>query len=304
MTLSVIEKYTFVPNYFHSIFFTKHLETVEFGKFRRGDRDDRGGSDRPRSGDREDRGGSDRPRSGDREDRGGSDRPRSGDRDGGNRFGGGGGNRFGGGGGGNRFGGGGGGDRSRYERSDRSGGGDRPRFERGGSSDRGGDRGGDRGDRGGFDKESEESVFSKKVRAGKRRTYFFDVRKTRGEDYFITITESTRREDGFGYKRHKIFLYKEDFNRFAASLSEVVNHVKTELMPDFDYEEFDRRQAEWEAQNKNEDDDFDGDTSGEPQRADDDDFSEKAEKTPAPKMEKTDTEDEPKTEKDDDDVSW
>ena len=93
-------------------------------------------------------------------------------------------------------------------------------------------------------------MFSKRVRAGKRRTYFFDVRKTKGEDFFITITESTRREDGYGYKRHKIFLYKEDFNRFVASLNEVVNHVKTDLMPDFDYEEFDRRQAEWEAQNR------------------------------------------------------
>jgi len=76
------------------------------------------------------------------------------------------------------------------------------------------------------------------------------VKKTRGDDYFITITESTRREDGFGYKRHKLFLYKEDFNRFVASLNEVVNHIKTELMPEFDYEEFDRRQAEWEAQNR------------------------------------------------------
>lgn len=93
-------------------------------------------------------------------------------------------------------------------------------------------------------------MFSKRVRAGKRRTYFLDVRKTRGEDFFITITESTRREDGYGYKRHKIFLYKEDFNRFVASLNEVVEHVKTNLMPDFDYEEFDRRQAEWEAQNR------------------------------------------------------
>ncbi|MCS6928735.1 MAG: PUR family DNA/RNA-binding protein [Saprospiraceae bacterium] len=100
--------------------------------------------------------------------------------------------------------------------------------------------------------EGEESVFSKRVRAGKRRTYFFDVRKTRGNDYFITITESTRRDDGYGgYRRHKIFLYKEDFNRFVASLNEVVNHVKTDLLPDFDYEEFDRRQAEWEAQHQN-----------------------------------------------------
>jgi Protein of unknown function (DUF3276) len=99
----------------------------------------------------------------------------------------------------------------------------------------------------------DESVFTKKVRAGKRRTYFFDVRQTRGEDFFITITESTKRSEGFGYIRHKIFLYKEDFNRFAASLNEVVDHVKTDLMPDFDYEEFDRRQAEWEAQNQSHD---------------------------------------------------
>lgn len=83
------------------------------------------------------------------------------------------------------------------------------------------------------------------------------MKKTRGDDYFITITESTRREDGFGYKRHKLFLYKEDFNRFVASLNEVVNHVKTELMPEFDYEEFDRRQAEWEAQNRDNDNDND-----------------------------------------------
>jgi len=108
------------------------------------------------------------------------------------------------------------------------------------------------------DRDQEESVFSKKVRAGKRRTYFMDVRQTRGNDYFITITESTRREDGFGYKRHKIFLYKEDFNRFVASLNEVVDHVKTTLMPEFDYEEFDRRQAEWEAQNRDMDDDDNG----------------------------------------------
>lgn len=91
-----------------------------------------------------------------------------------------------------------------------------------------------------------ESVFSKKVRAGKRRTYFFDVRKTKGDDFYLTLTESTRRMDGDGYERHKIFLYKEDFNRFEAGLSEAINFVKHDLMPDYDYEEFDRRQAEWE----------------------------------------------------------
>jgi len=91
-----------------------------------------------------------------------------------------------------------------------------------------------------------ESVYSSKVRAGKRRTYFFDVRQTKGEDYYITITESTKRFDGNGYERHKIFLYKEDFNRFMGNLEDTVNHVKTELMPDFDYELYEKRQLEWE----------------------------------------------------------
>jgi hypothetical protein len=92
-----------------------------------------------------------------------------------------------------------------------------------------------------------ESVYSAKVRAGKRRTYFFDVRKTKGEDFYITLTESTKRFNGDGYDRHKIFLYKEDFNRFLSNLEDVVNHVKTELMPDYDYEEYTKRQLEWEA---------------------------------------------------------
>ena len=92
-----------------------------------------------------------------------------------------------------------------------------------------------------------ESVYSTKVRAGKRRTYFFDVRQTKGEDYYITLTESTKKFNNDGYERHKIFLYKEDFNRFIGSLEEVINHVKTELMPDYDYDEYTKRQAEWEA---------------------------------------------------------
>ena len=92
-----------------------------------------------------------------------------------------------------------------------------------------------------------ESVYTSKVRAGKRRTYFFDVRKTKGEDFYVTITESTKRFNGNGYERHKIFLYKEDFNRFVESLNEVVDHVKNDLMPDYDYEEFEKRQQEWEA---------------------------------------------------------
>ncbi len=87
-----------------------------------------------------------------------------------------------------------------------------------------------------------ESIFSKRIRAGKRRTYFFDVRTTRANDYFITITESKKRFDDNGYDRHKIFLYKEDFNKFLAALEETVNHVKTDLMPDFDFDAFNHDQ--------------------------------------------------------------
>ncbi len=87
-----------------------------------------------------------------------------------------------------------------------------------------------------------ESVYSKRIRAGKRRTYFFDVRATRGNDYYITITESRKKFDGNGYDRHKIFLYKEDFNKFVKGLSEAVDYVKTDLMPDFDFDAFNHDQ--------------------------------------------------------------
>lgn len=83
-----------------------------------------------------------------------------------------------------------------------------------------------------------ESIYSKRIRAGKRRTYFFDVRATRGNDYYLTITESRKRFNDNGYDRHKIFLYKEDFNKFIKALTEAVDHVKTQLMPDFDFDAF------------------------------------------------------------------
>lgn len=83
-----------------------------------------------------------------------------------------------------------------------------------------------------------EPLYSKRLKAGKRRTYFFDVRTTRGNDYFLTITESKKRFNDDGYDRHKIFLYKEDFNKFIAALTDAVDHVKTELLPDFDFDSF------------------------------------------------------------------
>jgi hypothetical protein len=83
-----------------------------------------------------------------------------------------------------------------------------------------------------------ESVYSARIRAGKRRTYFFDVRATRGNDYYLTITESRKRFNEDGYDRHKIFLYKEDFNKFLKGLTESIEYVKTDLMPDFDFDAF------------------------------------------------------------------
>lgn len=90
----------------------------------------------------------------------------------------------------------------------------------------------------------QESVYSKRIRAGKRRTYFFDVRATRGNDYYITITESRKKFNEDGYDRHKIFLYKEDFNKFIKALGEAVEYVKTDLMPDFDFDAYNHDQDE------------------------------------------------------------
>ena len=72
-----------------------------------------------------------------------------------------------------------------------------------------------------------EEVFSKSVRAGKR-TYFFDVKTTKSNDYFLTITESKKRlgDDGNPfYEKHKIFLYREDFEKFLDGFNEAVGHV-------------------------------------------------------------------------------
>ena len=80
-----------------------------------------------------------------------------------------------------------------------------------------------------------EDVYSKPVRAGKR-TYFFDVKSTKGNnDYYLTITESKRRQEqdgSFSFDKHKIFLYKEDFEKFQEGLSEVLAYMKENLLPD------------------------------------------------------------------------
>lgn len=80
-----------------------------------------------------------------------------------------------------------------------------------------------------------DGVFSRAVRAGKR-TYFFDVKLTRGEDKFITITESKRRfsndQGKFFYEKHKIFLYREDFEKFLQGLEESVRFIETGEIPE------------------------------------------------------------------------
>ena len=87
------------------------------------------------------------------------------------------------------------------------------------------------------DKTEKSEIFSKRVKAGKR-TYFFDIKPTRSGDFYVTLTESKKRitEDGFTYDKHKLFLYKEDVKKFTEALEETLNHLKTELMPEYDFD--------------------------------------------------------------------
>ena len=92
----------------------------------------------------------------------------------------------------------------------------------------------------------QRSVYSRKLKAGKRRTYFFDVRETRGNDFYVTVTETRKKFNGEGFERQKIFIYKEDFNKFTDVLMQAIQHVKTELMPDFYFDHYnheDEREA-------------------------------------------------------------
>lgn len=79
-----------------------------------------------------------------------------------------------------------------------------------------------------FEKHEQQDLYTKSVRAGKR-TYFFDVKSTKGGDYYLTITESKKRfgQDGkFFFEKHKIFLYKEDFDKFSEGLVEAVDYIR------------------------------------------------------------------------------
>lgn len=91
-------------------------------------------------------------------------------------------------------------------------------------------------------KEKQE-IYSQKIKAGKR-SYFFDVKSTRANDYYLTITESKKQyeENGQGYKyqKHKIFLYKEDLNKFLEALHSTAEHIKNKLLPNYDFDQFNR----------------------------------------------------------------
>jgi predicted AlkP superfamily phosphohydrolase/phosphomutase len=111
------------------------------------------------------------------------------------------------------------------------------------------------------EREEQEKIFSKRVKAGKR-TYFFDVRATRSNDYYLTLTESRRyQKDGdFQYEKSKLFIYKEDFDKVLEALQETIEHIKTELMPEVDFEQFREQEDEFEPKRKKfRDDDFGGD---------------------------------------------
>jgi len=89
------------------------------------------------------------------------------------------------------------------------------------------------------ERDDQEMIYSRKIRAGKR-TYFFDVRSTRSNDYYLTITESRRfQKDGdFVFEKSKLFVYKEDLDKVAEALQDAVNHIKNELLPHIDFEQY------------------------------------------------------------------
>lgn len=91
-----------------------------------------------------------------------------------------------------------------------------------------------------YNKQKGEPVYSIRLKAGKRRTYFFDIRPTRSNDYYLTITESKRKGQDDGYDRHKIFLYKEDYHKFLDALERTLEYMKENLLPDYDFDEFTR----------------------------------------------------------------
>ena len=130
-----------------------------------------------------------------------------------------------------------------------------------------------------------EEIFSKTMRAG-RRTYFFDVRSTKAGDYYLTLTESKKftNDDGsYHYKKHKIYLYKEDFSEFSSSLSEMTDYIIKEKGEEVISE---RHQKDYQREEKQET------TSEETEIAEEDQESGNEEETKNDSEESSDTESE------------
>ena len=128
-----------------------------------------------------------------------------------------------------------------------------------------------------------EEIFSKTMRAG-RRTYFFDVRSTKAGDYYLTLTESKKftNDDGsYHYKKHKIYLYKEDFSEFSSNLSEMTDYIIKEKGEEVISE---RHQKDYQREQKKET------TSEETEAVEEDQESENEEETKNDSEENSDTE--------------
>ena len=95
------------------------------------------------------------------------------------------------------------------------------------------------------DNREKNEIFSKRVKAGKR-TYFFDVKATKSDDYYLTITESKRvhRGEEVSFEKHKIFLYKEDFSKIVGALEDTINHIKSDLILDENLEDLSNDEVE------------------------------------------------------------
>jgi hypothetical protein len=104
-------------------------------------------------------------------------------------------------------------------------------------------------------KEGKSEIYSQRIKAGKR-TYFFDIKATKGSDYYLTITESKKRfkEEGFYYEKHKIFLFKEDFAKFEEAIKNIKKYMQTELGANFE-----ESSAEPNTEKSEEDNDTDSD---------------------------------------------
>ncbi len=92
-------------------------------------------------------------------------------------------------------------------------------------------------------------VYTREVKAGRKRRYYIDVKKTRQEDYYLVITESKRNFNSDKFIRHKIFVYKEDLNKFQQALEDAINHIKTELLPDYNFERFSNTEGSYDNKN-------------------------------------------------------